>query len=52
MSWLKPFAWIYQIGHIIKKTLKRKIRPSQFVEEAKQSSRETKLLEKLEVTRK
>ena len=51
-KWLKPFAWIYQIGHIIKMGLKRKVRPSKFLEEAKQSKRETELLEKINVTRK
>ena len=48
---LRPFAWIYQTVRYIRKGLKRKVKASTFVKEARQSSEEMKLLEKLEVTR-
>lgn len=49
---LRPLAWIYQIGHIIKKGLKRKVKPGKFIEEARQSKQEMAFLSKLGVTRK
>lgn len=48
---LRPFCWIYQIGHIIRKGLSRKEGLGTFSNELKQSNREVDLLKRLEVTR-
>lgn len=47
---LKPFAWIYQVGHLVKMGLSRKISLSTFIREMKQSRRETDFLDKVNVT--
>lgn len=44
---LVPFAWIYQIGHLINMGLNRKENVSTFIEETKQSKRESNLLNNL-----
>lgn len=45
---LRPFAWIYQIGHLLCKGIGRKASPETFINEFKTGEREAKLLKKLE----
>ena len=47
---LKYFAWIYQIGHLIRMGLKRKTGMKALSEELAQSGKEAKLLQRLGVT--
>ena len=48
---LKPFAWIYQIGHIIRVSIKRRAGVRQLSAEMKRSRREVELMKRLGVTR-
>lgn len=50
-KWLKMFAWIYQIGHLIRMGLKRDVKFDSFANELEQSHREADLLTRLGVTR-
>lgn len=49
-AFLKPFAWIYQIGHLIRMGLKRKASISTFVRELKVSQSEADFLARLRAT--
>lgn len=47
--WLRAFAWIYQIGHIVYKGIERKVTPKVLYEEFVESKAEVALLSKLGV---
>jgi hypothetical protein len=48
-KFLRPFAWIYQIGHLLRKGLARKKGINTFVGEMKQSKNEVEFLRRLGV---
>lgn len=50
-KFLKPFAWVYQIGHLIRMGLKRDTGVGTFISELKQSNREAEFLKRLGVTK-
>ncbi|WP_297156913.1 nucleotidyltransferase family protein [uncultured Ellagibacter sp.] len=50
-AWLAPAACLYQVGHVIRKGLARKVDARELVSDARSAQEEVDLLKRLEVTR-
>ena len=50
-AWLAPAACLYQVGHVVRKGLARKVDVSELVSDARSAQEEVDLLKRLEVTR-
>ena len=48
---LRAFAWIYQIGHLMRVAIRKKIKPGQTSKEYAQGMKESELLRRLRVTK-